>query len=410
MSLETIRRPVPGPIRVARAMSGENISNALIAFIFSASGPVAIVLAVATRGGLSEEQIASWLFGSFFVNGLLSIIFCTLYRQPLVFFWTIPGTILVGPALAHSTFPEVVGAFLATGLLMLLLGLTGVVRRVMEAIPLAIVMGMVAGVFLPFGLDWIKAFQADWLLAGAMTATFALFSARPGLARRLPPLVMALAVGVAVIMLAGKGNALGDGGLPFLAAPQLVVPAFSWPAMIELVVPLAVTVLVVQNGQGIAILTACGHHPPTNAIAAACGLWSMLVATIGTVSTCLTGPTNAILASGSNRETHYAGGIVVGLLALAFGLMAPLYTRLMLAAPPAFIATLAGLAMLKVLQLAFATAFQGRHGLGALVAFLVTVAGLPIANIGAPFWGLVLGALASRILEPADFKPAPPRA
>ena len=25
--------------------------------------------------------------------------FCWFYRQPLVFFWTIPGTVLVGPAL-----------------------------------------------------------------------------------------------------------------------------------------------------------------------------------------------------------------------------------------------------------------------------------------------------------------------
>ena len=58
----------------------------------------------------------------------------------------------------------------------------------------------------------------------------------------------------------------------------------------------------------------------------------------------------------------------------------------MLAAPPAFIATLAGLAMLRVLQSAFAVAFQGRFTLGALVTFLVTVAGIPVLNIGAPFW------------------------
>ena len=42
--------------------------------------------------------------------------------------------------------------------------------------------------------------------------------------------------------------------------------------------------------------------------------------------------------------------MVVGLLALAFGLLAPLFTRLMLATPPAFIAALAGLAMLRVLE------------------------------------------------------------
>jgi benzoate membrane transport protein len=60
--------------------------------------------------------------------------------------------------------------------------------------------------------------------------------------------------------------------------------------------------------------------------------------------------------------------------------------------------------MLKVLQGAFAVAFQGRFTLGALVSFLVTVAGLPIFNIGAPFWGLVFGFIASIVLERPDFR------
>ena len=88
---------------------------------------------------------------------------------------------------------------------------------------------------------------------------------------------------------------------------------------------------------------------------------------------------------------------------MAFGLFSPFFTKLLLATPPAFIATLAGLAMLRVLQAAFATAFQGAFGIGALVAFLVTVSGIAIAGIGAPFWGLVFGALVSRLLERADF-------
>jgi benzoate membrane transport protein len=76
----------------------------------------------------------------------------------------------------------------------------------------------------------------------------------------------------------------------------------------------------------------------------------------------------------------------------------------MLSTPPAFIATLAGLAMLRVLQSAFAIAFQGRFTLGALVTFLVTVAGIPVLNIGAPFWALVAGTLVSLLLERRDWK------
>ena len=95
---------------------------------------------------------------------------------------------------------------------------------------------------------------------------------------------------------------------------------------------------------------------------------------------------------------------MVGVLALLFGLLSPVFTKLMLATPPAFIAALAGLAMLRVLQRAFVASFGGRFTLGALVSFLVTVAGLSIFNIGAPFWGLVLGFAVSWFLERGDFE------
>lgn len=403
MALEPISRPVAGPAAFLRDLTAENAVNALVAFAFSISGPVAIVLAVAARGGLSEAQTASWLFGAFFINGLLSIAFSAAYRQPLAFFWTIPGTVLVGPALAHASFNDVVGAFLVTGLLMLALGLTGIVRRVMDAVPLPIVMGMVAGVFLPFGLDWIKAFESDLAIALSMTATFLAISALPRLAKRLPPLIVAMVVGVVAIALTRTGALPPIGSGPVLAAPVLVMPHFNPATLVELVIPLAITVLVVQNGQGIAVLRTVGHTPPVNAIATACGVWSILAGIVGAVSTCLTGPSNAILATGRDSRTHYTAGIALGILAVAFGLLSPLFTKLLLATPQAFIATLAGLAMLRVLQSAFATAFQGTFGIGALVAFLVTVSGIAIAGIGAPFWGLVFGALVSRILEHADF-------
>jgi benzoate membrane transport protein len=176
--------------------------------------------------------------------------------------------------------------------------------------------------------------------------------------------------------------------------------------MVELVVPLAITVLVVQNGQGIAVLAANGHRAPINAITAACGAGSIATALFGAVSTCLTGPVNAVISSSGQRERHYTAAVLVGLFALAFGLLAPLFTRLLLATPPAFIATLAGLAMLRVLQTAFTVSFRERFSFGALICFLVTVADVPIFSIGAPFWGLVLGLAASWLVERGDFKRA----
>jgi benzoate membrane transport protein len=174
--------------------------------------------------------------------------------------------------------------------------------------------------------------------------------------------------------------------------------------MVELVLPLAITVLAAQNAQGFVVLEAAGHKPPVNAITAACGLGSLLTASVGTVSTCLTGPVNAIISSAGDKDKHYAAGVVVSLLALLFGLFSPVFTRLMLATPKVFIATLAGLALLRVLERAFVVSFNGAFTIGAAVTFLVTVANVPIFSIGAPFWAMIIGFSVSWVLEGDDFK------
>jgi len=406
--LDQIERPDPA-VRAARRfradIGGLYLANGVIGFVFAASGPLAIILAAGTAGGLSQAELASWVFGAFGLNGLLTLLMSAWYRMPLSFFWTIPGTVLVGQALQHLDFAEVLGAYYATGLLMLLLGLSGLVRRAMGAIPMPIVMGMVAGVFLRFGLDLVRALHADPAIAVPMTLGFLALSALPALGRRLPPLLGALILGIAAVLLLGRLDGAGGGGLTFVL-PVVHAPAFSLPAMIELVLPLAITVLVVQNGQGVAVLQAAGHAPPVNAVAAACGVFSLLSAVVGAISTCLTGPTNALLTHSGERGRHYAAAMVTGVLAMAFGVLAPTFTALLLASPRAFIMTLAGLAMLRVLQSAFVIAFRDRCTLGALVSFLVTVADMPILGIGAAFWGLVAGFAASWLLERGEIAPA----
>lgn len=402
-----LERPPQSPPSVRQVLSDFGASyaaNGFIGWVFSATAPVAIILTVGTQGGLSESELASWIFGVFFINGLITILFCWLYRQPLAFFWTIPGTVLVGPALTHLRFSEVIGAFYATGVLMLVLGATGWVKRAMQAVPMPIVMGMVAGVFLRFGLDLVRALHSDIAIAGPMVAAFFLLTAVPALGRRLPPLIGALLVGVVVTVLLDRFDVATLGAFEF-AHPVVQLPSWSTAAMIELVVPLAITVLIVQNGQGIAVLKQVNHDPPVDSITVACGVGAIASAMVGSVSTCLTGPTNAIITSSGERSRQYTAGIFTGVLAVSFGLLAPAFTRLMLNAPKAFIMALAGLAMLRVLQSAFTVSFKDQFTLGALVSFLVTVADLGLLNIGAAFWGLLAGFAVSWLMERHHFDP-----
>ncbi|MFL1461729.1 benzoate/H(+) symporter BenE family transporter [Roseococcus sp. DSY-14] len=382
---------------------GTELANGAIGFLFAASGPLAIILSAGAAGGLDAARLSSWVFGVFAVNGALTLAMSAWFRMPLCFFWTIPGTVLVAGALQRLPFEEVVGAYLATAALILAVGLSGLVGRAMRLVPMPIVMAMVAGVFLRFGLDLVHALHDDAALAAPMVLAFVLLSAAPALGRRLPPVIGALLVGAALVLLLGRAELPPGFSLAF-ARPVPVMPRFGWEAMGALVVPLAVTVLVVQNGQGFAVLRAQGHQPPADAVTTACGIGSLLAALVGAVSTCLAGPTNALVAQGTQRERHYLGAMVTGTLAVGFGLLAPAVTGLMLAAPRVFVVALAGLAMLRVLQATFVAAFAHRCALGALVCFLVTVADRPLLGIGAAFWGLLAGLLAARVLEPADLR------
>jgi benzoate membrane transport protein len=402
--LESPPAQTPGLRQIRSDFGPGYFANGLVGFIFSATGPVAIILSVGTRGGLSQAELASWLFGVFFVNGLLTLAMSWRYHMPLGFAWTIPGTVLVGPALQHLSFAEVIGAFYATSALVLVLGMSGWVKRVMAALPMPIVMGMVAGVFLRFGLDLVRALHSDAAIAVPMALTFVLLSALPAWGRRMPPLIGALLVGALAILLLGRLDTSGLGSFA-LAQPLIQAPVWSVGALVELVVPLAITVLVVQNGQGVAVLKAARHEPPVNAIAVACGIGAFCSAAVGAVSSCLTGPTNALLTSSGERSRHYTAALTFGSFGVLFGLMSPTFTGLMLATPKSYIMMLGGLAMLRVLQGSFVASFGGgKFTLGALISLLVTVSDISLLNIGAAFWGLVAGFVISWLLEKGDFQ------
>ena len=386
-----------------RDLKSVNVINAVVAILFSSTGPVAIIVAVGFAGGLTEADIASWIFGGFVIGGLVTIVYSVYYRQPLSFAWTIPGSVLLGTSLDHLSFAEVIGAYWATGILMLLIGLSGGVRKALKYTPMPIVMGMVAGVFLQFGLDVVLAFTEEFWLACMMVAAFVAISAVPSIRKVMPPVVAALAAGVIVVWWTGNIQSV-EAEIQWFGIPNLYWPQFSQQAMIELVVPLAITVLVVQNGQGFAVLTAAGHNPPANSMTFACGVGSMLYALFGSVCTCVTGPANAILSSSGEVNKQYTAGVVYGILSTLFGLFAFGATWLILSLPPAFIAILGGLALMPVLLRSFVDAFSSKFQLGALVTMLVTLSDISIWNIGAPFWGLVFGFAISGLLERDDFR------
>lgn len=398
LAVEAPVLPRPTLREIARDLGPQEIGNGFVALIFSASGPIAVILQAAAAGNLNSQETSSWIFGAFLGNGLLTLLLTYLYRSPQAYFWTIPGTVIVGDALTHLSFGEVIGAYMVTAVLIFLLGWTGLIGKIMAVLPPTIVMAMVAGIFLRFGLDLISSTTADPLISIPMILVFVALSIMPMVAKVAPPVAVAALVGTVVAIVAGRlSPGILDNGV--FAQPIINTPEFSFAAIAELVIPLAITVVIVQNGQGTAVLGAAGHKQGVNLSAAASGLASIPMGLLGTTSTCLTGPTNALIVAGPNKERHYTAAMVTGFGAVLVGLISPAFVGFMLAMPASFIAALAGIAMLTPLKNAFLAGFKGPFSTGALVCFLVTVSELTIWNITAPFWGLVFGGIIAFLLD-----------
>ena len=374
------------------------VVTGITAFLFSCTGPVAIILAVATATGIGQQHVASWLFGGFAITGLFTVYFSYRHRQPIAFAWTIPGTVLLLSVLDHLSVEQAVGAYMMAALLILVVGTTGLAKRIVDWIPKDIVMAMVAGVFLDFGLGLVASFGEAAVMSSVMVAAFVLFTLSEKLQRIMPPILAALLAGAVVVVL--RGEVADTGPITGLfTIPILFTPKFDIGAMIELVVPMAVTVLLVQNAQGFAVLIQAGHRPPVNAMTTACGMGSFFIGLLGSVSMCVTGPANAILSSTGQKSRQFIGGITYGVLAIVFGIFSTFMTWLALKLPESYIAMLGGLAVFRVLEGAFVAAFSDRHTLGALTTLLITVSDMRLLSIGAPFWGLVIGVLVSALLE-----------
>lgn len=404
-------RPAPDRPRIAEtllALRPHHLANAVVAFLFASTGPVAFILTIGIAGGLSTETLSSWIFIGFAGGGAITFAMSWIYKQPLAFAWTISGTAIAGQALLKYPFEEIVGAYMVTGAAMILLGVSSGFKAIMRFVPQPIVMAMVAGVFLKFGILAVDAFDKELRIALAALVAFVVFSFWKPVARFLPPVLMAL-LAAGYMAVEGGQFALKEELTLQIARPDMIQPVFSKAALLDLVLPLLVSVLALQNAQGIAILRVAGHNPPTNTSTFVCGAGSLLFGAYGSVNTCMTGPTNAILASSGPVRFHFVGAFVWAALAIAFGLLSPVVTKLALSVPESFIYIIGGLAMLPVLQQAFTAGFGGRFAIGATVSFVVTVTDLipgvdvNLLGIGAPFWGLVFGAATSLLLERRDY-------
>ncbi|MGA2962346.1 MAG: benzoate/H(+) symporter BenE family transporter [Candidatus Korobacteraceae bacterium] len=381
------------------------VGTGLVATLFSTLGPGVIVMNAAKQGGLTDAQAVSWLLAIYGFGGLATMFVSLRYRIPLVVAYSIPGAILLGKLLARFPLNQAVGAYMVVGLVTLILTLTGAIKKVVEHIPVPVMLGMVGGVLLSFGVSLFSAAIKTPSIYGVMLVLFLVVMAFRKFSQKFPPIIVAMIVGAALLYYFGLIKPVAMSWQ--FAAPRLALPSFSLSAILNISVPLFFLVIGVQNIQAVGVLLAEGYTPPINAMYLIPSIGAFFNGFLGAHPAVTAGPSTAICsgpASGERKELRFIAAFSEGVFWFCFALLAKVAVDAVKLVPAEFTAVLTGLAMFDVFGSAFKGAFSGQFKSGAVVAFFVTITNLSILSVGAPFWAIVLGVLTSLLVERGDFK------
>ena len=393
------------------SLSAESFFAGLIAAIFGCTGPALVVIGAGQAAGYSSSDIATWLFGIYVFGGTLGILISLYYKQPIAGAFTIPGAAMLASNLVGIPFEEAAGAFIMAGIIVLIIGVTGVIGKIMRWIPIPIVMAMIAGAMIHFGTGIIKnVFVYDE--AGMMDkhaliiglATLAGFFLLPKVIKKIPPVVGALIFGVVAMMVVGIKIDTGD--VTYIA-PRLVTPTFSLRSFFSVSLTLAALVIGAENSQAIGVLMVQGYKPPINVMTIASGIGGIVSGLFGAHNANIAGPMTAICSSeeaGDKKEDRYTASVVCGIFFATFGLVSSLAMGMVASLPKELIGILAGLVMINVLIQALEIGFGAKKfQKEAFFALITAMSGIKLFGIGAAFWALIFGVLISLLTEKQDF-------
>ena len=373
---------------------GQGLLVALVGYASS----VAVVIQGLAAVGASVSQIASALVVIGIATGLVAIAASWTMRMPISIAWSTPGMALLATTGAVAGgFPAAVAAFMVVGALIMLTGLWTPLGRIVAAIPKPIASAMLAGILLKLCLaPFLAIGKAPWV-AVAVLVTWLLF------VRFARGYAVPAAVAVALAAMAFDAPFAGVAAADLVPHLELVMPVFTWEAMVNIAFPLFIVTMAGQNLPGLAVLAAYNYRPRVAPLLLSTGVASVAGAPFGMPTINLAAITAALCAgpdAHADPARRYVaaifGGIGYVLLAALAGIAAVLVAR----SPPVLIEAVAGLALIGAFGSAIVNAVRDDDSrLPGLVTFLVTASGLSLFGIGSAFWGLVIGLAVHHVLR-----------
>ncbi|MFP3123088.1 benzoate/H(+) symporter BenE family transporter [Ectobacillus funiculus] len=106
-------------------ITAQNISSGLISSTLVMTGPVIIILEAATSSHFTAQQTINWMFAVYFFGGLFGILMPLAFRIPITGGHSITGVAFLATVTSHFTYPQLIGGYVISGLLIFLVGISG---------------------------------------------------------------------------------------------------------------------------------------------------------------------------------------------------------------------------------------------------------------------------------------------
>ncbi|WP_029212856.1 benzoate/H(+) symporter BenE family transporter [Arsenicicoccus bolidensis] len=373
-----------------------------VAVAISYAGPLLVVLEAARAGGLSPQLTASWVWAISVGSGLVCLVTSWWTKQPVMVAWSIPGAALLITSLGDYRSSDAIGAYVVCGVVSVLLGATGLVGRLLQAVPRPITAAVLAGVLFPFALKVAAAVVGQPVVAGGLVLGYLV-------GRRWQPryaVFLALATGGVLAVVTGQAQAMAV--RLTLTTPTWTTPTWSWDAILGIALPLLIVTAVGQNAPGLIVMHNSGYDADDRLLLGASGVASVLAAPFGSHALNMAAVTAAIATSEESHPDHdrrYVAGMACGFFYVLGGFAADTIVSLFSAIPAGMLTALAGVALLSPLQASiYDTMHEGDHHRSvteaALITFAVTASGVQALGIVSAFWGLLAGVVAYAVLRP----------
>lgn len=380
-----------------RDLNLRNIAAGIVSALLAVTGPPAIILEAASNGNFTTSQTILWMLSCYVFGGIYSILIPLYYKIPIVGAHSITGVAFLATVTAQFSYSELIGAYIVSALLMLIVGVFGVFSKLLDYVPKQIIAVMLAGMITRYMVNFITSITELPVVGGFALLAFLIFSKWK---TKIPPMVAGIVVGVLLLFLTEPLEGVGLGSS--LIIPTLQVPEFNPVSFLSVSIPLALLILSNDAAVGLGALEQNDFHPPINKVISLSGIFSLMASFFGGQSANVAGMMSAICADpeAGPKEKRYMGAVVSGVIILFFGLFAWKLVPLIQVLPKPFISLLVGFALLGVFGNSLSTGFSNpKMKISAALTFVIALSNITLFNISAPVWSLLTGTLVARFIE-----------